>query len=80
MLTPVAFLSVVIAMITPKDDDGVVIVRACFECIENSPHHRIGIADAGEVPVNRIIDRVEFLEPSVMLIAPCDLLFSHLLR
>ena len=43
------------AVITPEHDDGIVGMGACFECIQNSPDHRVGVAGARKVPVQSVL-------------------------
>ena len=62
MLAPVTLLAVVIAVVAPQDDDRVVGVGARRERVEDAAHHRVGIAHACEVAVNRVLDGAELLE------------------
>ena len=62
MLSPISFFPVVIAMITPQHHNGIIGIGAGLQSIENPPHHGVGIAHAGQVSVDGVIDRIEAFE------------------
>lgn len=59
---PVAFLAVVITVIAPQDDDRVVGVRTGFERIQDASHHGVGITDAREISMNRVVDGLQVFQ------------------
>ena len=49
-------------MITPQHHNGIIGIGAGLQSIEHPPHHGIGIAHAGQVSVDGVINRIEALE------------------
>ena len=59
VLSPIAFFAEVVAVVTPKHDDGVVRVGTFLQSIEDTAEHGVGITDAGKVAMNRIVPGIE---------------------
>ena len=51
-----------IAVITPEHDNGVIRVRTFPESVEDAPHHGIRIAHAGKVAMDGIVHRIQVLQ------------------
>ena len=52
---PVLFLAEVPAVVTPKDDDGIVGIGSILEGIENAAKHGVGKMDGGKVALNGLL-------------------------
>ena len=59
MFTPVKFFTVMISVITPQNQNGIVRIGSRLDGIHHTTQHRIGIGDTGAISVNSILNRIQ---------------------
>ena len=59
MLAPIPLLTVMEAVIAPKNDQSIVGIGTRLESIQDAAHHGVSVTHAGQITVYRIFDRIQ---------------------